>query len=299
MAKEVLAKACAHLPELSALLAAPIPAGEAKEILSPDGLLRGRIAPTTDHEFNDVDEVTIHDAATGTRMALLQLRDPGHRLVRFLGPRRLLLVGDDGETFFELDFDAAKPRRQVLPGRVRDEYGEAAPTPVPRSVVADPWLTVLTAEESIWSMFVWFWIAGLVPLLPATRLLTSGSAAQAAQAAPLLAAALAISWGCVLVGQRKRVVAIDGGDVVVRWGERLPLTLWRGPAREFEALEVERERRVALTARSGGSTFGTQSRPDRFRLRGLHRGKRIDLGTHATEDDARRAIDRIAASAGT
>jgi hypothetical protein len=215
-------------------------------------------------------------------------------LVRFLAPRRLLLVADDRKTFFELDFDAGKPRRQVLPSLVHDEYAERAQPSTLREAHAAPFVGVLTSEPSLVSRFLWFWVAGLLPLFAAIPALAAGSVAQGVKSLPMLVLALVLGWLCVRIGLRERNVSIgSGGDVRVRWGESLPLTLRRVPARELEALEVVAEKRVALTARGTSTGFGTLTRPDRFRLSARHRGRRVDLGTYASEAEAAEAKRRV------
>lgn len=294
LARRILEGARVDFPELGELLAVPHldPAG-GREILSPDGLWRARAEADLDAEGGDVTVVTVNDAGTGDRVAWLELRWNDLRLVRFLAPRRLLLAEAESDVFFELDFDAPRPKRMVLPALVVDAYAPGAPEapqapqePVPKT---SSFVGELNAELSFLSMFIFFWLAGLLPILPGVKAISAGSE-ERMQAVGWLLGALIGSILLFQAGLRERVVALnEGGEVVVRWGRRAPLILARLPARGLQEVSIDREVRLSMSGRGGGR-YGVRRRDDRFRVKARGLLGRVDLGSYATEALAEAAV---------
>ncbi len=120
---QVLGRAQAVFPVLGELLRPqPLAPGGGRELTSPDGRWRATVVDDLDGVGAEVTVLRLFAAGTGDRVRLLELSFAGLRLVRFLAPQRLLLADERGECFFEVDFDAPRPRRQVLPGFVVEPY---------------------------------------------------------------------------------------------------------------------------------------------------------------------------------
>ncbi len=105
----------------------------------------------------------------------------------------------------------------------------------------------------------------------------------------LLVAAVAL-WQ---TGFRYRHVWLNDGVVKVVWGKRLPITLRRYRATDLSAFEIKKEERYAVTPRVGSSTSRVQRMPDRWRLKALFGGRRVNLGSFVSEEEAGQAVQKI------
>ena len=84
----------------------------ATELTSPDGRWCARVRADSQLDgYHDtpVTALTITEVATGATVVDMILRQPELRLVRFLGPRRLLLV-TDGPYYYDKDLAAGTQR---------------------------------------------------------------------------------------------------------------------------------------------------------------------------------------------
>lgn len=108
----------------------------------------------------------------------------------------------------------------------------------------------------------------------------------------ILLAACIVAMIAFKVGQRNREVVLDGKTVLIQWGVRMPLTLRRIEAHALGNFSIAKEARYAVNARSNGH-YGMSARPDRWRVKAVAHGRTVDLGSYATEDEARRAIAAV------
>lgn len=95
------------------------------EVVSPDGRWRARVRPDSQLDgYHDapVTALTIADATTGTIVIDMFLRQPDLLLVRFLAPRRLLLVTAEGDFFYDKDLAAGSERSGRDPGAFAQPY---------------------------------------------------------------------------------------------------------------------------------------------------------------------------------
>ncbi len=109
----------------------------------------------------------------------------------------------------------------------------------------------------------------------------------------VLLVAMVVLWQ---TGFRYRHVWVEGDEVRIVWGERLPMTLRRFRVSELSGFEMKKEERFAVTPRVGTSTSRVQRMPDRWRLTASCKGKRANLGSYASEADAQQAVRRITMS---
>ena len=101
--RAVLLRAAAQQPQLAELTVLP-------GLLSPDGRLRVRThgdSRLSGYSYEEVTRLVVIDTATGATVLDMHLSDPGLQPVRFVGPRRVLLVADDG-TKVERDLPGAE-----------------------------------------------------------------------------------------------------------------------------------------------------------------------------------------------
>lgn len=278
--RSVLQEAVKAIPELLPLLDSPAAPEGHLEVHSADGRWRARVHDDFDTEGGEATTLELFDAHSGERTSLLQLRDPSLRLVRFLEARRLLLVDPDG--LVEVDLDAPRPRRR-LPSTPTSPPTSPTPSPAP----TPRYVGELTAESSLVSVFVFLWIAGLTPLLPAVMLLVAPDWAARLQAFGWLAGSVAIAVVFVRIAARPRVVEIAAdGTLRVSWGRRLPLTMRRVELGAIEDAVIAREARFAVQSR-GSRAPSMHARPDRWRIKArFAKGRTVDVGTTATEQEA-------------
>lgn len=93
--------------------------------MSPDGRWRARVRADTrpvGYDSEPVTALSIVDIGSGETVVDRLLRQPDLLLVRFLAPRRLLLVTVAGDLYYEKDFDAGKERRFGDPREAADSY---------------------------------------------------------------------------------------------------------------------------------------------------------------------------------
>ncbi|MBI1945577.1 MAG: hypothetical protein HYS27_07765 [Deltaproteobacteria bacterium] len=281
--RSVLEEAVKIMPELAPLLDAHEASEGRLEVLSADGRWRARVHDDVDAVGGEVTTLELFDVHSGQRTCLLDLREPSLRLVRFLEARRLLLVGPDAQ--FEVDVDAPKPRHRLTS------------TPAPSPQPPEPrYVGELTAERSLVSMFVFLWLAGLTPLLPAVMVLVSSAWPARLQALALLAGSVVVAVALVRLGQRPRVVGITAdGALRVSWGRRLPLPMRRLALDAIDDVVIAREARFAVGARAARAP-SMSARPDRWRITArFAKGRTVDVGTTATEEEAATVRTRLLA----
>lgn len=112
----------------------------------------------------------------------------------------------------------------------------------------------------------------------------------------ILVLALAVSYFAIKVGLRNREVVLDGNTLIVRWGRLLPVTLKKMPASDLSNFVITKEARFAMNARGNGH-YGYRNMPDRWRLKAQRKGKSVNLGSYATEEEAKQAAREIALAA--
>ncbi|MCR4311914.1 MAG: hypothetical protein NUV56_01385 [Candidatus Uhrbacteria bacterium] len=112
----------------------------------------------------------------------------------------------------------------------------------------------------------------------------------------VLLVALIVAGLAFYTGQRNREVVLrDDGTVQVRWGKKVPVTLRCINAAMLKDFAVTKEARFAMNARSSGH-YGFRNMPDRWRLKATANGRAVNLGSYATEDEARQAIAAMQAA---
>jgi len=295
--RSVLREAIESNPELAPLLDPPAPTEGQLEVLSADGRWRASVHDDFDVEGGEVTVLELFDVASSRRTCLLQLRDPSLRLVRFLEARRLLLVDADG--FVEVAVDASRPRRRIPSAGSRAATTPSlatSPPATPPRQVPERFVGELIAEPSLVSMFVFLWVAGLAPIVPAVTLLIASSGEARLRAVVWFAGSVAMATMFVRIALRPRIVAITSdGVMVVSWGRRLPLPMKRIVLETIEDVLVAREARFAVSAR-GGRAPGMKARPDRWRIEArFANGRTIDVGTTGTEPEAVAVRERLLA----
>jgi hypothetical protein len=133
----VLDRARLHFPELWELYRLPAASAERRlDLLSPDGRFRARITYSvalSGYSAQDVTVVDLSEAASGRYVRAMELNRHPLALVRFLAPRRLLLVHAEDELAYELDFDGGRRvLREVVPALVPDDYAAHSGGGLPR-----------------------------------------------------------------------------------------------------------------------------------------------------------------------
>lgn len=80
----------------------------------------------------------------------------------------------------------------------------------------------------------------------------------------------------------------EDGTIRITWGERVfPVVLRRFAARDCRDVTVTREKRLSISPIVGTSVIRTRRAPDRWRVRGVVAGRRVNLGSYETEIRAR------------
>lgn len=107
----------------------------------------------------------------------------------------------------------------------------------------------------------------------------------------MLAMGASLLW---MTGMRYRFVLLkDDGNVLIRWGKLLPITLHRYPAAGLTNFTVTKEHRYVVSPIPGTSVQRVRRAPDRWRLTAILNGKKVNLGSYTTEmmtQEARQAI---------
>lgn len=102
-----------------------------------------------------------------------------------------------------------------------------------------------------------------------------------------------VAWAAFRVGLRNReVVLCEDRTVRIRWGSRLPFPLRRVDAGALQEFIVKKEERYALNPRANGQ-YGVRPMPDRWRVKAKANGRKINLGSYATEAEAQAAVAAI------
>lgn len=101
-------------------------------------------------------------------------------------------------------------------------------------------------------------------------------------------AALALAVACWALAFRFRAVWRDeNGTIQITWGERiLPITLHRFAPGDCTNVTVIKEKRLSVSPIVGTSVIRTSRAPDRWRIRGMVSGRRVNLGSYETESRA-------------
>jgi hypothetical protein len=105
-----------------------------------------------------------------------------------------------------------------------------------------------------------------------------------------LIAAAALLW---MIGFRHRTVWLEGDNVLITWGKRLPIPLRRYPAAKLKDFEIKKELRYAVSRIRGTNVNRVSRAPDRWRLTVHLDNTRMSLGSYLSQQAAQEAQQMI------
>lgn len=94
------------------------------------------------------------------------------------------------------------------------------------------------------------------------------------------------------VGMRYRTVSIKENNVIIGWGEFLPIPYASIPANELTNFTITKELRFTVTPGPGSSQRVNRVN-DRWRLTAMRGNKKINLGSYVSEQAAKDAVTLI------